>query len=69
MTNDPRRPPGLFRQRRKAGKVVLPIVVNEDDVAWMLIRAGILSPEDVDDRTAITAALERQIEVLAWCEE
>jgi hypothetical protein len=52
-------------QRRKAGRVVLPIEVDEDLLAERLIEAGLLHWHEAEDREAITRATERIIKIFS----
>ena len=54
-----------FRQRRKGGKVVLQLEVDESATIWMLLCAGMLDPTtEANDREALTVALQKQIDLL-----
>jgi hypothetical protein len=51
-----------YRLRKKAGKVVLQIEVDEVGLARALVRMEVLNPKDEDDRDAVEQALERFLE-------
>ena len=53
------------RERERRGLVVLTIEVDEVALAEQLICAGFLAPAEVDNREAITAALERVVSLWA----
>ena len=53
-----------YRARRDAGLSTFHLVLNETDVAEMLVRGGLLSAFDADDHRKICLALKRQIGIL-----
>ena len=53
------------RERRRGGLKCFQIEVDEVATIDMLVIAKLLQPEQVDDDGAITAALERLIELFA----
>ena len=53
------------RERRRGGLRCFQIEVDEIATVDMLVAAKLLYPEQVDDDGAITAALERLVELLA----
>jgi hypothetical protein len=53
------------RERERAGVIVLQIEVDEIALTEQLVIAGFLAPQDIDDRTAIQAALERVVNLWA----
>jgi len=52
-----------FRERQRAGVVVLQIEVNEIDLVSRLIDARLLDPNEADDREAIEAAAQRVLQI------
>lgn len=53
-----------YRRRRDAGRVVLPVEVNEVDTVEALIEAGRLLPHEAEDRGAVAVAISKLIEEL-----
>lgn len=53
------------RRRQAAGKVVLPVEVDEVAITEALIAANLLSPQDADHRRKIAAALA--VVIATWC--
>jgi hypothetical protein len=53
------------RERTRAGLIVLQIEADEVALTEQLVIAGFLAPQDVEDRDAITAALERVVALWA----
>ncbi|MGE4254818.1 MAG: hypothetical protein AB7E84_06345 [Xanthobacteraceae bacterium] len=47
------------RARCKAGRVVLPVEADEIDLIEMLIDAGLLAPQDAEDRQTVAHAAAR----------
>ena len=47
--------------------MVVKLELGEQATVLMLLRGGLLSPGDAEDRAAIAEALERQIGVLNSC--
>jgi hypothetical protein len=47
------------RARFKAGKIVLPVAVDEVELIEFLIEGGWLAPNQQDDRRALATASER----------
>ena len=50
-----------YRARRAAGKIVLPVEVDDVDLAERLIEAGFLPRRLADDRRALKDAAERYL--------
>lgn len=50
-------------QRRRAGLIVLPIAVDQTALVEALIEARLLDPNRADDRTALTQATARFLEI------
>jgi hypothetical protein len=59
----------LFRQRRRAGKVVRPIAVALERTRNVLIAAGVLKEWDAENDAAFNAALEHAIDLWIADEE
>jgi hypothetical protein len=59
----------LFRQRRRAGKVVRPIAVPLERARNVLIAAAILKEWDAENDAAFNAALEHAIDLWLANEE
>jgi hypothetical protein len=55
----------LERDRRKNGKILLPIEFDEVHVVEVLISAGYLHPNDADHREKIRIAIEKLLARLA----
>ncbi|MFK4725846.1 hypothetical protein ABIE89_006946 [Bradyrhizobium niftali] len=53
------------RQRQAAGKIVLPVEVDEVAITEALISAGLLSQQDLDDPRRVAAALAAVVST--WC--
>ncbi|MBY5530535.1 hypothetical protein [Rhizobium leguminosarum] len=53
-----------YRDRRKAGRRVLQIEIDEVELAAALERLHFLSPLDADDDEALQGGLNRMIQVL-----
>jgi hypothetical protein len=47
----------LYRARRRAGIIVVPVPIDAVSVPAALVQAGLLAPQDEDNATAIGAAL------------
>jgi hypothetical protein len=58
-----------YRRRQRDGRCVLLVEVDEVALEVLLVRAGLLSPGVEHDREALSAALARQIDLLAALEE
>jgi hypothetical protein len=54
-----------YRDRRRSGRVVLRIEIDEVALVETLIAAGYLPREQDDDRAAVQAALTSMLEI--WC--
>jgi hypothetical protein len=50
------------RQRKRLGRTVLPIEIDQESVADRLIDAGFLQAWDADDRQAVRHALEQLLD-------
>ena len=53
-----------YRERLRAGKVRLAIVMDEAALAAMLVDRGLLNPLQADDRAALTAGAEQALRQL-----
>lgn len=53
------------RRRQAAGKVVLPVEVDEISLCEALIAANLLSQQDADDSRKVAAALSAVVST--WC--
>jgi hypothetical protein len=53
-----------WRQRARNGRVVLPIEIDQFEVADALVDAGLLEQWSADDRVAIAAAVERLLQIV-----
>ncbi len=53
-----------YRERRKAGRRVLQIEIDEVELAAALERLHFVSPLDADDDEALQSGLSRMIQVL-----
>jgi hypothetical protein len=53
------------RDRERSGLIVLPVVVDEADLAAALLNGGYIQVHEQDDRQKLTAALSRVIALLA----
>ena len=53
-----------YRERQSNGLVVLPIEVDEVALSLALVDAGLLAPDDGDNREQLARALERVISML-----
>jgi hypothetical protein len=53
------------RERERLGLIVLPIEVDETAITEQLVLAGFLAPSEIDNRSAITSALERVVHLWA----
>ena len=52
------------RQRQRDGLSTFHLVLDEVEVAEMLIAGGLLAPQDAADHRAVVFALKRQIGIL-----
>jgi hypothetical protein len=53
-----------YRARQEAGLMVLQVRVHDVAVPEMLAQAGLLQPNEIDDRKAAARAVERLIETI-----
>jgi len=53
-----------YRERLRAGKVRLAIVMDEAALSAMLVDRGLLNPLQADDRAALTAGAEQALRQL-----
>lgn len=56
----------LYRDRQRAGVIVLPVPVDQVMLADTLVEAKFLHENDSDDREKVVAALAHVIEL--WCQ-
>lgn len=55
-----------YRERTAAGRAVLKLEANEDELASVLVASGLLDLDRVDDRAAVADAMARQLQILGW---
>jgi hypothetical protein len=53
-----------YRQRQRAGKTVLPIIIDLAEVEYMLERGHLLPAGYEHSRDAVTIAIEQQLRIL-----
>ena len=54
----------LHREREASGRIVLQVEVDETNLSVGLVEAGLISPNDADDKAKLQAGLSRLIEIV-----
>jgi hypothetical protein len=58
-----------YRQRRRAGRIVVEVEVDEAKITAALIEARLLSPLQADDRAEVERAAQRMVEIFCGDEQ
>ena len=53
-----------YRSRKRAGLMLLDVLVDEVAVPEALVQAGLLAPTDTDDSAAVAAAIEQMLSTI-----